>query len=292
MLSFLKKKSFFNEKSRGFTLAEVLMVIAIIGLLSSIVLVATRGARERAEIAAMLQFSSNLHHSIGAYLVGEWRFSEGSEDDLADSSGYGNDGTWNGAGAHWADSGVSQLGMAGQFSTGGVASYIEVLDDESLDVTNALTIQVWFKPYVIPSEAVFLVSKEQSYDVRLEGSPAEIQFYVWPDSVGWGLVGVVYSFKSDKWYHVACTYYSGSPIEHPVFKIFLNGTLIIEEVKDEVFGPKDIQNTSNPLHFGRSTLGFAGLMDDIRIYEEELSSAQIKKLYVEGAGKRGLLTKE
>lgn len=37
---------------------------------------------------------------------------------------------------------------------------------------------------------------------------------------------------------------------------------------------------------------FNGLIDEVRIYSEALASAQIKKLYAEGAEKRGLLSEK
>ena len=294
-MSFLKQNPFFNKKSRGFTLAEVLVVIAIIGLLGGIVVVATRGARERARIAKLLQFSSQIHHALGAYLIGEWRFNEGQDGtclpsgDVCDTSGNGNHGTFNLSGDQWEDSDIPQLETTVHLAGG--TDYVTVPDLGTLDGMNSLTVQVWFKlEGFLPT--MNIINKDTRYRITISeiAQPERLILFIIKQSVGYLVLGFEYLFEAGRWYHFAGTYYGGTENDPPRMKIFLNGGELIKTETFSTFtGPLPVQDSDYPLWLGSSAPGF---IDDIRIYEGELTSAQIKKHYVEGAIERGLLVRE
>ena len=81
----------------GFTLLELLIVISIIGLLSSIVLVTYPTAVEKAHIAKTLQWSASVNHLLGVDAVGVWTFDNIQGTTVYDDSGYNNNGTIVGA---------------------------------------------------------------------------------------------------------------------------------------------------------------------------------------------------
>jgi prepilin-type N-terminal cleavage/methylation domain-containing protein len=49
-----------RNKQKGFTLIELMVGIAIVGLLSSVILVATKGSTDKANIAKTMQWSRSI----------------------------------------------------------------------------------------------------------------------------------------------------------------------------------------------------------------------------------------
>ena len=71
-----------NHK-KSFTIIELFVVIAVLGLLASIILVATKGARERARVAKIIQYATSVYHFLGADIKGGWMFDDGTANDTS-----------------------------------------------------------------------------------------------------------------------------------------------------------------------------------------------------------------
>ena len=137
MITFKDKN---RSKNRAFTLIELLVVISIIGLLSSIVSVATKGVRDKARIAKSLQFDSSIKHAQGDSLIGEWTFDvmDGSTI-VKDTSGNNKDGfLQNNAQITQNSSGI--IGEAVELD--GINQYVEV-PDFHIGEFKAMTITAW-----------------------------------------------------------------------------------------------------------------------------------------------------
>jgi prepilin-type N-terminal cleavage/methylation domain-containing protein len=134
-----------RNKQKGFTLIELMVDIAIVGLLSSVILVATKGSTDKANIAKTMQWSRSIESLLGPYAVGIWNFDEGSGTTVSDLSGYGNDGAIYGATWRCAedDSDYTPSGQGCALEFDGSNDYIEI---SNLPTTyEEVTISSWVK---------------------------------------------------------------------------------------------------------------------------------------------------
>jgi len=218
-----------------------------------------------------------LVNSASADLVGHWKFDEGSGTIAYDSSGNGNDGTLQGD-PQW----VAGMIGSGALSFDGTDGYVEIGDDASLSLTDALTITVWVKVSDLDTY-YFLVCKQPSGTAR-DGFPGNYEFRI---QVNTGALqfghqeteGEQYTFYTsdssiavEQWYHIAVAVTNGGLVE-----FYIDGVAAGSAEQSTNFG---VLNDKPVRIGGRTDLYsyFNGLLDDIRLYDRALSQAEIKKL--------------
>jgi hypothetical protein len=219
-------------------------------------------------IFVVLLLSLALPGLVRAELVAWWRFDDGSGTTAADSSGNGNDATLQG-GAQWV---TGQLGGAIQFN--GTNSY--VAGPHIPFDSRSFTIAMWVNPVLYTNEQV-IFAQHQSGATNLS-----IHFRLGGPNIGTGNVpprGVRMGFYSNDvdtaggliqdntWYHLTFWYDFPSQTQ----RIYVNGVQAAQEPATPYLG------TSGETRIGQwnTSQWFRGIIDDVRIYNEPLSEAQI-----------------
>jgi hypothetical protein len=204
--------------------------------------------------------------------VSYYAFDEGSGNITYDSWGT-NDGII--YGATWT-SGV--IGSALDFN--GAGDFVEIPDDPSLDLADALTIKAWIKP-VQPTMG-YVVCKEQLPGYPQSGSaytldifPGKVRSVLWqagsPPPTAPAAVGAT-NILPDVWQHVAVTW-DGS-----IVKVFYNGVV---DGTGNFTGPLLLSDA--PVAIGQyGGVFFHGVIDEVEIYNVALPDEEIMANYLAG----------
>ena len=227
-------------------------------------------------------------------IVGFWHMDEpqwtGAIGEVRDETGMNHGTAENGA----TTTSDAKYGRAGLFD--GINDYVKVPDSDSLDITDAITIELWTKiddagSDIWPNQ--YWISRGTGaydeapnntylfYIINGGDDPTGYKDYiVFSLSDGSSFYSTYVSselrmnaFDPNKWYHLVATW-DGTTI-----KIYKNGVHIVDA--DRSFSGS-INSLSANLNIGRHTDGtryFDGRIDELRIWERALSPTEIEILY-------------
>lgn len=196
------------------------------------------------------------------------------EGDAQDRSENGNDAVV--YGATLTEDRFGNPSSAYQFD--GINDYMEVLDNDLLDLTSGITISLWIRPEAVMTSGRYLFIKkkqwETSADYDLDIIPGRIRAILSNVGGGHPLYGSTV-IQDDQWQHLVLTW-NGS-----IMKVFYNG---------HQDGTRDALGTI-PAGSGNLEIGtfsgdspqyfYKGIIDDIRLYNRGLLNEEVLLLYHE-----------
>ncbi len=231
-----------------------------------------------------VQHSKTVSQKYDGSLVGYWKFDEGANTSAGDSSGMGNTGTltnmntsnpagWNGNGTSGWNTTHAKFGNALVFD--GVNDYVNISDSASLDITQAITLEAWFKTDSL-GKFHTLISKgaDDAYNLRVRDTNVT-QFYL-NASDGTSInAQSTNTISANTWYHIVGTY-DGSTA-----KLYVNAAEWAS-----ASATKTINTNNVSLWIGERTDSWAsgwtnGIIDDVKIYSRALSPDEVKQHYLQ-----------
>jgi hypothetical protein len=225
------------------------------------------GIRDLAPMSNVIAPNSQVQFvASDSGLVAAYGFDEGAGTSLVDSSGHGQNGTI--SGATWSASGKN--GSALSFD--GVNDWVTITDSDDLDLTTGMTLEAWVRPMAANNWETVILKERMGglayalYGGSPSGPPAS---YVTrsgtSDDVG---ADGTFSLPLNAWSHLAATY-DGATI-----RLYVDGSLV-----SSTPAAGSILQSSNPLRIGGNAVWgeyFAGLIDEVRIYDRALTQTQIQ----------------
>lgn len=262
----------------GFTLVELLVVVVIVGLLSTIAVGSVSKARERARIAGNLEFSQGLFGGLGSHAVGIWNFDIVDGGITPDISGNGNNGTIFGNATQTIDTPYSIItSSVGRYALNfdGAGDYVQCADSDSLDPADSpFTIEVWFKWDGSPGKNT-IYDKDGLYGARVFNGFFE---YLWqPDSTWRG--GTSFPVGENLWHHAVVLY------DKTKQYLYKDGKLVFSRSQIGNIGTNNAGLLIGAEDVNGSNHYFSGKIDELRIYISALGVAEIEKHYAEGGGR-------
>jgi len=268
-------------KNKSFTLIELLVVIVIIGILAGVIIVSTSSSISKANIAKVKVFENSIQNELGANMVSRWKLDEIVGTTTTPDAWGSNTGT---LGDGVTTSTYPALKTEAECVTGkcmyfdGTNDYINCGNGNNLNISNTITIGAWIKPIADNNFRIILQKGLWNQLVVRKESDNNLMFRLYyTDATN---SGEFEPFNLTEDFQYITIVWDNSLVSNNL-KGYKNG--ILEKQTTNGVGKTIFSSTGNfIIGTDGGTEVFKGLIDDVRIYNAALSSAQIKQEYVAG----------
>jgi prepilin-type N-terminal cleavage/methylation domain-containing protein len=257
--------------NKSFTLIEILVVIVVIGIISSFIIIGLSSVSDKANIAKGQAFSNSLRNSLLMNIISEWKF-----DGNANDSWSTNNGTVSGATL------ISSNCVKGScYSFDGVDDYIELADNPKLRMATGGTISVWVYPKALGGASAGRIIDKSTATNALDGY---FIFCGGTNTFGFRtngenpyLLSLDNSVIFSKWQLVTITFNNSGR------NIYINGINVTSSGSSLTALPPNI---SGVVAIGNRATAtdrtFNGYIDEIILYDAVMSSFKIQEEYYSG----------
>ncbi|MEM7280758.1 MAG: LamG-like jellyroll fold domain-containing protein [Pseudomonadota bacterium] len=203
--------------------------------------------------------------------IAHWKLDEtGGADEAKDSVG-DNDADLTGLG-FWEPGQVD-----GALNLSGIG-WLTVKEEDELDITSALTMMAWINTNTGLFNTQRIVSKESvasndNYWLSIQGNALWL-------GIGGQFFSPITTITAGTWYHVAATFDDAAD----QVVVYLDGVSVLTESTTATITPNNAD-----LYIGSNWEAklWGGILDDVRLYDQALTAAQISNIYADGAGGGG-----
>lgn len=267
-----------NNGQKGYTLVEIMVVIAIIGILSSVTFVAFSSAREKSRMSTAKMFEANKLVRGQSYLVAEFKLEEGSGSVVYDVHS-DNNAAFIGSPV-WSDD-TYDFSLSKKSLYFPYGSYLQL--NQTLGIMDSnFSISMWIKTNVTTGQTYIINNAGSSLGYRFGVGSGRLAFLIGNGATYIETDCTTKKVNDDKWHHVAISF----DRENKKVVCFIDGN------------EEGYKNLSSGYYGGTpegiSKIGsgygsrYQGHVDNIRIFLSSLTTSEIQKLYAEESAQRKL----
>jgi len=262
--------------NKSFTLIEILIVIVVIGILSSFILVGMNSITSSANIAKSKAFSESLRNLLLIDLVSEWKL-----------DGNGNDSWGINNGTLVGPTHLPVLKSENECISGtcyefdGSEDYINFNNPSNLNnIGNEITISLWSKATNVYSGGDWqydngMISHIDSYDISTDAA-ASLRGWLRLDGTGRDLYGPNMIQYANKWSFIVLTYKPGYA------KLYLNSQVVDSDV---YMGTISASAYNFCIGWKNNNRFFEGYIDEVLIFDKVMEFSKINEIYFFGLNK-------